>query len=68
MKKAGWPDYPFSFHDAEEIGSAMLASIAKYRTAAAGYLTGVRNVAFQFSATGVEGNWATRCQRSLSLR
>ena len=29
MKKDSWPDYPFSFHDAEEIGPAMLAKISK---------------------------------------
>jgi len=29
MKKAGWPDYPFSFHDSEELGAAILAKISK---------------------------------------
>jgi predicted RNA binding protein YcfA (HicA-like mRNA interferase family) len=29
LKKDGWPDYPFSFHDSEELGPAMLAKIAK---------------------------------------
>lgn len=29
MKKDGWPDYPFSFHDSEEVGPAMLAKISK---------------------------------------
>jgi hypothetical protein len=29
MKKEGWPDYPFSFHDSEELGPAMLAKISK---------------------------------------
>ncbi|MEP6962219.1 MAG: type II toxin-antitoxin system HicA family toxin [Acidobacteriota bacterium] len=29
MKKEGWPDYPFSFHDSDELGSAILAKIAK---------------------------------------
>jgi predicted RNA binding protein YcfA (HicA-like mRNA interferase family) len=28
MKKAGWADYPFSFHDSEELGPAMLAKIS----------------------------------------
>jgi len=29
LERAGWPDYVFAFHDREEIGSAMLARIAK---------------------------------------
>jgi predicted RNA binding protein YcfA (HicA-like mRNA interferase family) len=29
MKKDGWRDYPFSFHDSEELGSAILAKISK---------------------------------------
>jgi hypothetical protein len=29
MKKAGWTDYPFSFHDSEELGPAILAKISK---------------------------------------
>lgn len=29
MKKDGWADYPFSFHDSEELGPAMLARISK---------------------------------------
>jgi len=29
MKREGWPDYPFSFHDSEELGPAMLAKISK---------------------------------------
>ncbi len=29
MTKKGWPDYPFSFHDSEELGPAILAKIAK---------------------------------------
>ncbi len=29
MKKAGWPDYPFSFHDSAELGPAILAKISK---------------------------------------
>jgi predicted RNA binding protein YcfA (HicA-like mRNA interferase family) len=29
MKKHGWADYPFSFHDSEELGSAILAKISK---------------------------------------
>ena len=30
LARAGWPDYTFSFHDAEEIGPRMLARIAKH--------------------------------------
>jgi predicted RNA binding protein YcfA (HicA-like mRNA interferase family) len=29
LERDGWPEYPFSFHDSEEIGSAMLSKIAK---------------------------------------
>jgi len=29
MKKEGWPDYPFSFHDSEEVGHAVLSKISK---------------------------------------
>jgi len=29
MKKDGWPDYPFSFHDSEELGPAILSKISK---------------------------------------
>jgi predicted RNA binding protein YcfA (HicA-like mRNA interferase family) len=29
MKKGGWADYPFSFHDSEEHGPAALAKISK---------------------------------------
>jgi predicted RNA binding protein YcfA (HicA-like mRNA interferase family) len=29
LARAGWPDYVFPFHDAEEIGPRMLARIAK---------------------------------------
>jgi predicted RNA binding protein YcfA (HicA-like mRNA interferase family) len=29
MKKDGWPDYPFSFHDSDELGPAILAKISK---------------------------------------
>ena len=29
MKKDDWPDFPFSFHDSEEIGPAMLAKMSK---------------------------------------
>jgi len=29
MKREGWADYPFSFHDSEEIGPTMLARISK---------------------------------------
>jgi len=30
LKKEGWPDYTFAFHDNEEIGPAMLSRIAKH--------------------------------------
>jgi hypothetical protein len=29
MKRDGWRDYPFSFHDSDELGPAILAKIAK---------------------------------------
>lgn len=29
MKKDGWADYPFSFHDGDELGPSILAKIAK---------------------------------------
>lgn len=29
MKRDGWSDYPFSFHDSDELGSGMLAKISK---------------------------------------
>jgi predicted RNA binding protein YcfA (HicA-like mRNA interferase family) len=29
LTREGWPDYTFAFHDNEEIGSQMLARIAK---------------------------------------
>jgi predicted RNA binding protein YcfA (HicA-like mRNA interferase family) len=29
LAKDGWNEYPFSFHDSEEIGPAMLSKIAK---------------------------------------
>ena len=29
LKREGWPDFVFAFHDAEEIGPRMLARIAK---------------------------------------
>jgi predicted RNA binding protein YcfA (HicA-like mRNA interferase family) len=29
LARAGWPDFVFAFHDAEEIGPRMLARIAK---------------------------------------
>ena len=29
LKREGWADFPFSFHDSEELGPAMLAKIAK---------------------------------------
>jgi predicted RNA binding protein YcfA (HicA-like mRNA interferase family) len=30
LSRPGWPDYVFAFHDNEEIGSRMLARIAKH--------------------------------------
>jgi len=29
MKRDGWPDYPFSFHDSDELGPAILAKLSK---------------------------------------
>jgi hypothetical protein len=29
MKRKEWADYPFSFHDSEEVGPAILSKIAK---------------------------------------
>lgn len=29
LRREGWPDYVFAFHDNDEIGPAMLARIAK---------------------------------------
>jgi predicted RNA binding protein YcfA (HicA-like mRNA interferase family) len=29
LKRSGWPNYTFAFHDNEEIGPALLAQIAK---------------------------------------
>jgi predicted RNA binding protein YcfA (HicA-like mRNA interferase family) len=29
MTKQGWAEYPFSFHDSEELGPAILAKISK---------------------------------------
>ncbi len=29
LKREGWPDFSFAFHDNEEIGSKMLTRIAK---------------------------------------
>ncbi|MGH9620121.1 MAG: type II toxin-antitoxin system HicA family toxin [Bryobacteraceae bacterium] len=29
MKREGWPDFPFSFHDSEELGPTILAKISK---------------------------------------
>jgi len=29
MKREGWTDYPFSFHDDEELGPAILSKISK---------------------------------------
>lgn len=30
LKREGWPDYVFAFHDGEEIGPRMLARVAKH--------------------------------------
>jgi predicted RNA binding protein YcfA (HicA-like mRNA interferase family) len=30
LAREGWPDFVFAFHDGEEIGSRMLARIAKH--------------------------------------
>ncbi len=29
LKKVGWADYPFSFHNSEELGPVLLGKIAK---------------------------------------
>ncbi len=29
LKRDGWPDYTFAFHDGEEIGPVMMAKVAK---------------------------------------
>ena len=29
LERAGWPDYTFAFHDGQEIGSVMVARVAK---------------------------------------
>jgi predicted RNA binding protein YcfA (HicA-like mRNA interferase family) len=29
LKRQGWPNYTFAFHDGEEIGPSLLAQIAK---------------------------------------
>jgi predicted RNA binding protein YcfA (HicA-like mRNA interferase family) len=29
LKKAGWSDFPFSFHDSEELGPAILSKVSK---------------------------------------
>jgi predicted RNA binding protein YcfA (HicA-like mRNA interferase family) len=29
LKRAGWPNYTFAFHDNEEVGSGLLARIGK---------------------------------------
>jgi hypothetical protein len=41
MKKDGWADYPFSFHDSEELGPAILAKVSKKTPATARSLTNV---------------------------
>ena len=30
LARKGWPDYTFAFHDGEEVGSRMLARVAKH--------------------------------------
>jgi len=30
LKRDGWPDYVFAFHDGDEVGPKMLARIAKH--------------------------------------
>ena len=30
LSRAGYPDYVFAFHDGEEVGSRMLARVAKH--------------------------------------
>lgn len=29
LEREGWPDYPFAFHDSDELGPRMLARIGK---------------------------------------
>ena len=29
LKRDGWPDYTFAFHDSREVGPVMMAKIAK---------------------------------------
>jgi predicted RNA binding protein YcfA (HicA-like mRNA interferase family) len=29
LKRVGWPNYTFAFHDSEEVGRGLLAQIAK---------------------------------------
>jgi predicted RNA binding protein YcfA (HicA-like mRNA interferase family) len=29
LKRAGWPNYTFAFHDNEEVGPGLLAQVAK---------------------------------------
>jgi predicted RNA binding protein YcfA (HicA-like mRNA interferase family) len=29
LKKDGWRDYPFSFHDSDELGPSILAKVSK---------------------------------------
>jgi predicted RNA binding protein YcfA (HicA-like mRNA interferase family) len=29
LKRSGWPNYTFAFHDGEEVGSGLLSQIAK---------------------------------------
>jgi predicted RNA binding protein YcfA (HicA-like mRNA interferase family) len=29
LRRSGWPNYTFAFHDSEEVGPALLAQIAK---------------------------------------
>jgi predicted RNA binding protein YcfA (HicA-like mRNA interferase family) len=29
LRRAGWPNYTFAFHDSEEVGPGLLAQIAK---------------------------------------
>jgi len=29
LKREGWPNYTFAFHDSDEIGTGLLAQIAK---------------------------------------
>lgn len=29
LKRAGWPNYTFAFHDSDEVGPSLLAQIAK---------------------------------------